>query len=236
MRIPAFIVLALIGFNASAQELSGAELLEKSIHHHDPNGEWETFKGAFNVTMETPNSAKRVSKIAIDLPRELFTLEVKQDTVSYAYVINNDSCLTSLNGQTTIKEAEIKKFRLTCERGNMFKNYYTYLYGLPMKLKDSGTIIDQKTQKKTFKGKEYIVLKATYEKEVGEDTWYFYFDPKSYAMEVYQFYHDEAKNDGEYILLTGTENIKGIKMPKTRAWHYNKDDKYLGTDILSPTK
>ncbi len=30
-------------------------------------------------------------------------------------------------------------------------------------------------------------------KEVGEDTWYFYFDPLTYAMEVYQFYHEEEK-------------------------------------------
>ncbi len=52
-------------------------------------------------------------------------------------------------------------------------------------------------------------------------------------MEVYQFYHKETDNDGEYILLSGTENFKGIKMPKTRKWYYNKDDKFLGTDILS---
>jgi hypothetical protein len=115
----------------------------------------------------------------------------------------------------------------------MYKNYYTYLYGLPMKLKDSGTIIDQQTSRKTFKGKEYLVLKASYEKEVGEDIWYFYFDPESYAMEVYQFFHDESKNDGEYILLTGEEEVSGIKMPKTRAWYYNKDEKYLGTDVLT---
>jgi len=114
----------------------------------------------------------------------------------------------------------------------MFKNYYTYLYGLPMKLKDPGTILDSKIQTKTFKGKKYLVLKATYKAEVGDDIWYFYFDPETYAMEVYQFFHDESINDGEYILLKDQEEINGIKMPKTRAWYYNKDDKYLGTDVL----
>jgi hypothetical protein len=85
---------------------------------------------------------------------------------------------------------------------------------------------------KTFMGKRYLVLKVTYEDPVGGDTWYFYFNPENYAMEVYQFFHDEAKNDGEYIILTEEESIKGIKMPKNRAWYYNSDDKYLGTDIL----
>ena len=52
-------------------------------------------------------------------------------------------------------------------------------------------------------------------------------------MEVYQFYHEEEKNDGEFILLSGLETVNEIKMPKKRAWYYNKGEKYLGTDILT---
>ena len=48
----------------------------------------------------------------------------------------------------------------------------------------------------------------------------------------YRFYHVEEKNDGEYITLEGEEKIKGIRFPKTRKWYYNKDDKFLGADIL----
>jgi hypothetical protein len=105
-----------------------------------------------------------------------------------------------------------------------------------MKLKDEGTLIHQKIAKKIFMGKEYLVLKVNYEEEVGKDNWYFYFNPKNYAMEVYQFFHDESKNDGEYIVLSGEETINQIKMPKVRAWFYNKDEGYLGTDILSSKK
>ncbi len=54
-------------------------------------------------------------------------------------------------------------------------------------------------------------------------------------MEVYQFFK-ETKDSGEYILLSGLETINAIKMPKVRAWYYNKDNNYLGTDILSTTK
>ena len=82
-----------------------------------------------------------------------------------------------------------------------------------------------------------MVLKATYDTSVGSDVWYFYFDPETYAMEVYQFYKTDDKGDvkpdsGEYILLADEETVSGIKMPKIRAWYYNKDDKYLGTDTL----
>ena len=57
-------------------------------------------------------------------------------------------------------------------------------------------------------------------------------------MEVYQFYKTDENgkikpDSGEYILLTETELISGIKMPKNRAWYYNKNDGYLGTDVLN---
>ena len=106
-----------------------------------------------------------------------------------------------------------------------------------MKLKDPVTIISEYAINKRFKGKDYLVLKASYDKAVGSDVWYFYFDPESYAMKVYQFYKTGDKGNvtegsGEYILLTEEETVSGIKMPKIRAWYYNKDDKYLGTDTL----
>ena len=52
-------------------------------------------------------------------------------------------------------------------------------------------------------------------------------------MEVYQFFKDETQNDGEYIILEDIVEVSGIKMPKTRYWFFNKDDKYLGKDILN---
>lgn len=215
-----------------SQEITGDELLEKSIEFHDPNNNWETFKGEFFVTMETPKRSPRKSRIRINLPQQYFLVKAIRDTIFTEYAVHKQDCSMAINGNTNPSEELKKKFSLSCERAKLYKNYYTYLYGLPMKLKDKGTIINPKVEKKTFKGKEYLVLKATYAKEVGKDTWYFYFNPKTYAMEVYQFFK-EAKDSGEYILLSGLETINDIKMPKNRAWYYNKDNGYLGTDILS---
>ena len=72
----------------------------------------------------------------------------------------------------------------------------------------------------------------SYDETVGKDTWYFYFDKNDYRLRHYQFYHDEANNDGEYILLSEEAVVQGIKMPKVRAWYTNGDDRYLGTDVL----
>jgi len=215
-----------------SQELTGSQLLDKAIAYHDPNGNWNTFNGTFNVTMETPGKSNRETKISINLPEEYFYSKAIRDTLTTEFILEKDKCKIRLNGSEDFSEELAKKHRLSCERAVMYKNYYTYLYGLPMKLKDPSTIINEKIEHKKFKGTEYLVLKATYEEGIGNDIWYFYFNPKTFAMEVYQFFHEEDKNDGEYILLTNEEIINGIKMPKSRAWYTNKKNQFLGTDIL----
>jgi len=232
MKKTTFFILLLFAVKVYSQEITGNQLLEKAIQYHDPNNNWDTFKGSFKVVMETPKSPKRISEISIDLQEQFFSLNTKRGTNNTTYKIDKNEVVISLNGETDLSSTTLDKNNLSKERAKMYQNYYTYLYGLPMKLKDAGTIIHQKVARKKFKGKEYLVLKATYTKAVGKDTWYFYFNPKTFAMEVYQFFK-ETKNSGEYILLSGIETINDIKMPKNRAWYYNKDNKYLGTDILS---
>ena len=228
-------LLLFVSIACFSQEITGDELLEKAIQFHDPNGNWATFNGELLVTMEIPEKSSRKSLIKINLPEEYFSVKATRDTITSTYIVDKTIANFTFNGDENPAEAIKKKFNLNADRAKMYKNYYIFLFGLPMKLKDEGTIIDQKVAKKTFKGKEYLVLKATYSAEVGKDTWYFYFDPSTYAMEVYQFFK-EAKDSGEYILLSGLETINNIKMPKNRAWYYNKDDGYLGTDILSSQK
>lgn len=225
-------VYLLTGFFINAQEITGNELLERAIAFHDPQNNWSTFKGKMLIEMENPKGSPRSTVVEMKLPNNYFKTTVKKDNYTIESELDNGKCTLKLNGSTSIFPKIKDSMNISCDRAKMMKNYYTYLYGLPMKLKDQGTLIADKVIKKTFKGKEYLVLKATYEKEVGNDTWYFYFDPKTYAMEVYQFFHDESKNDGEYILLSEIITVNGIKIPKIRKWYYNKGDVFLATDVL----
>lgn len=231
-----FVLSFLLGSSALAQSLTAPELLEKAIAYHDPDGRWATFDDTFTVIMTRPDNPERESQIAINLPQEHFSLETKIDTVTTQYILDQADC-QMLYQSEPIDTTAAQAVDMSCERGNMYKNYYTYLYGLPMKLRDPGTNINYPVEKKEFQGKQYLVLKATYDAAVGSDVWYFYFDPQNYAMEVYQFYRtDDAgkmlPSSGEYVLLSEEETINGIKMPKVRAWYYNKDDQYLVTDTL----
>ena len=218
------------------QTPDGDALLTKSIAYHDPEGNWAQFKGALTIELTTPEQPVRISELTLNLPENRFTAKTTRDTIVTYREFFKDSCTFLLNGRSNLSTEEIETHRGTCERTEMMKNYYTYLYGLPMKLRDPGTLIDPQVTRKTFKDKEYLVLKATYDPEVGKDIWYFYMDPETYAMEVYQFFHDESVGDGEYIILEDLMEVQGMRIPKSRSWYTNKEDKFLGTDLLVDAK
>ena len=85
-----------------------------------------------------------------------------------------DSCYVLVNGSADFDAELDSTFNLACERSVMYRNYYEYMQGLPMKLMDSGTIIDPEVERLIFMGKEYYKLKVTYLEEVGSDVWYFF--------------------------------------------------------------
>jgi len=234
-KLSLFLLLCTTTFSYS-QNITATELLNKAITYHDPTGQWEQFNNTLRIEMTLANGSIRKSDVTINFPKEYFKLQEQRDTITTAYILNASQCNIEINGDTITDNEVLKENNLSCERANLYKNYYTYLYGLPMKLKDPGTIIDPNVTTKKVKNKTYLVLKATYEESVGTDVWFFYFNPTTYAMEMYQFYKGdpkkEGKNTGEYIVLTGETSIQNIKFPKDRAWYYNKDDAYLGTDAL----
>ncbi len=228
-----FIVFFLLGCVISmAQSLTGTDLLNLAIEYHDPKGQWSEFSGILEISMERPEKPTRKSVVTVDLPNAYYNIYTKSADNETTFELTGDDCEITWNGKTEFTMEEVKKNRLTCERAEFMRNYYIYLYGLPMKLKDSGTNIHDEVQVKVFKGKQYNVLKVTYDEAVGKDLWYFYFDQETNAMEVYQFYHDETKNDGEYILLKGELKYGKMKIPMDRTWYTNHDEKLLGTDKL----
>lgn len=231
------VLITLVFSSCKDKDLTGKDLLEKAIKYHDPEGNWETFNSTFDVRLKVPNSSDRLSTVSINLPEDFFSIIIKEDSTAINYTLKKGDCSFSLNNDTNVDEATAKANNINCKNGNLWKNFYTFLYGLPMKLKDPGTKIDEIIETKTFKGKEYLVLKVTHEEEVGVDLWYFYFDPITYAMEMYQFFKKDEngnqKNDsGLYVVLSQEVTINNIKMPKIRAWYANKGDVYLSTDYL----
>ena len=215
-----------------AQELTGPALLEKSIQYHDPSGLWGKQVVKLQLKESRPNGTFRTTKVSIDPKQGSFVLDQTRGEDHLWRKVIGDSCQHLLNNDKQFSKDDARKHRLTCEYSQMIRGYYEYLWGLPMKLKDEGTIIDPLVQTIEFQGEQLLSIRVTYLEAVGKDIWYFYFHPENYALRGYRFYHDERVNDGEYITIEGEELIGKIRYPKTRKWYVNKNDEYLGADEL----
>lgn len=234
--LPVVAALLLLPSPAFTQEASSAaDLLARSIAWHDPEGRWAA--GAWRMTIsearpEAPG-ADQTTVLVIDNRSGRFSWRTRRDGADLEGEIQGERCMLRLNGSTEIPEAERAKHRLSCDRLRMIRNYYTYLWGLPLKLRDPGTRLDPEVRETTFEGRPVRALRVTYEEGVGSDTWYFYLDAETLALVGYRFFHDEAKGDGEFIVLDGEATGGGLRLPRQRSWFMNQDRKHLGVDTLT---
>ena len=211
---------------------SAEELLNRSVAYHDPKGLWATEPLEFSILSSRPDGRRDNIRIRVETRAGLFRCRMERGGDVVEYESQGEEWSARLNGSTEISEADKEKFRLTRDGGLFWRNYFGFLLGLPMKLKDQGAILDPEPRATTFQEREVLALRVTYDPSVGTDTWYFYFDPPSGSLLGYRFYHDESKNDGEYITLEGEAGVGGLRLPKVRSWYVNKDGEYLGTDTI----
>lgn len=225
-------ILALLVGSVEADSSRSADLLEKSIAFHDPEGIWQD--GVFQMHLEEtrPDGPTRKTTLLIDNSTGRFEIATQRDGAQIDGVLAEGGCELRLDGSTELTEEERGKYRLTCERLEWLRNYYVYLWGLPMKLRDNGTFLDPEVLETTYQDRAVDAVRVTYDPEVGSDVWYFYLDTETHSLAGYRFFHDEAKGDGEYITLEGKVEAGGLRLPKARAWYTNAENRHLGTDTL----
>lgn len=205
-------ILIVFACQNSSDQLTGPELIQKSIEFHDPNKMWSSLKATFSFTDSLP--APRESRVySVSFENNLSKMVYRNQDLNY--IVWNDS--------VQVFEGEIDH-----EGAIRMRNYYTYLWGLPMKLNDSGTQIDQKVRKEELNGKSYLVARVPYKKDI----WYFYINHESYQIEAYKFYQDETNQTGEIIYLDGLVLYQGLRIPADRSWFRTENGEFLGTDQL----
>ncbi len=209
-----------------------ASVIEKAISAHDPNNYWPQLNQRFSMSIKRDGQDDRYFSVLINNADNVFEYALKKgDSVisqgikqgQYYFAINSDSILSG-----EIKE----KHQLNNDRTLYMKEVYEYLYGVPMKLKDPGTIIDPTLTEEEFNGQPCWVVKVTYDPDTEGETWYFYINKESYLLAGYRFYFDESKGDGEFIYIDGYESVNGLRLATTKKWHWNKDSAHFRTDEL----
>lgn len=192
--------------------LSGPKLIDRSISFHDPNGEWKNFAYKLYFEAERPGASIRKTEVEIDNSISYFKFIRGNSGI---YGVQEDSCFVE-SGDTD------------CEAIKRTRNYYVYLWGLPMKLKDPGTNITEEVKEEEFEGETCYVAEVKYTK----DTWYFYIRKSDFSMKAYSFITDPNINKGEIIRLEGITQIGAMQIPTSRQWNNTHDGKLLGTDHL----
>jgi len=206
-------------------------LLARSIQYHDPQGEWSTFSGTLEFEEMRPDGSSRRADVSLDVPGAGFTYSAEVDGRVVWKTVAPGEC-SALIDQRAPSPEEVETFRLRCDQIERSRNYYLYLWGLPMKLRDPGTRLDPEVVRTQFQGTPVDQIRVTYDAEVGQDTWYVYFEPESARMVGYRFYHDESVGDGEYITLEDEFKVSEMRLPARRRWFVNADDRFLGEDVL----
>ena len=220
-------------FDLAGQEMPAAEVIERAINFHDPTNRWYKTDIALVVDTEMPSSSKRTSLVELNNRTGGFSLKIVKDSELFEWHMPfSGEAEFRRNFQIVTDSTALAKWQLTEERAIWWRDYYSYLYGLPMNLKDEGSQWDEKGQMTQFQNKEVWSVRVTYSPEVGKDTWYFYFDVNTFALVGYRFYHNETDNDGEYIVLEDMEIVGNLRIPKKRTWYTNQDKRLLGEDLL----
>ena len=213
-------------------EASAAEaLIARSLAYHDPGGVWETAEIALEISESRPGGSDRRTTLAMKPAGGTMTVARESEGGETSFGVSGDRIVhRSAAGRSDLDEEGFAEHGLDPERVMWLRNYYLFVWGLPMKLRDPGTIVDPAPTADAYDGQEALKVRVTYDPEVGGDTWYFYFDPESARLLGYRFYHDEAANDGEYIHLAGEIEDGGLRLPATRRWYMHQDDRFLGED------
>ncbi len=223
-------LLAALFFGSAAQSPAptGPELIRQSIAYHDARGQWPKLQTRLHFTTTNPAGQTSPFEVELDNPAGYFCYISHRDGHEIIKAVVNGQEVLLLDGRAELSEAERKQYRLGAGMGQLMRNYYTYLYGLPMKLQDAGTLVAPETKRQTLLGQEYATAEVRYDPAVGTDSWTFYFDPQTSALRAYRFDHNRTPNDGEYITLRGELAVEGIRIPQERKWYRNDNDKLSG--------
>lgn len=216
-----------------AIDMTADSLLTRAIRYHDPENKWGSRLHLLQVAESRPGGIVRHSRLSLYPNGEDFDLQQVRgkDKIQMRYVDGTYSF--SHQGKTEVSELEQSRLSLTRERTQMLRDYYTYLWGLPMKLRDPGTLVQPTVHRVWFNEEEVLELEVHYAPETGKDRWFFYFNPNTYALTGYSFYKEEnGPGTGEYIILKDEAVVDKMRLPAERHWYETMNNLYLGSDEI----
>lgn len=225
------LVLSFLLSNSSySQDLGPKKLLDSSCDYHDFNRELMNNAHRFVIEESRPGKSIRLCTLEYNPPKESFSIEYNIDGNKIQYRIKKNKTEIKFNGSNNFTDEEKQNYNLTRERALLLKDYYYYIWYLPVKLFDPGTSLSASLTKTSFNNIQCLELAVTYPQQDESDTWRFFFSPKNHKLMGYLFFN--SRSDGEYIFLSDEITYEGLRIPAKREWYDNHNDTFLGSDKL----
>lgn len=215
--------------------LTGKEVLERTIKYHDPNGLWDNFKGKlFEVTVFANNYVVKET-IEIDKPNDFYLSTCFQDFGTLKRGIDKGKNIFSLNGKPDIPEDIKENWGISDDGIKQSREQHYGHFGLPMVYKKSGMTIQdgvkvvdfdgRKCYAVTFIGKPDLIINSFY---TGEQI--LYIDMNNFSMRGLRWKMPETEG---VQIFAGEVDINGIKIVHVKC-AFDKDGNALGSSINLP--
>jgi hypothetical protein len=214
------------------KELSGEDIITKSIQKHDPKNKWSTTE--FNIRTQEPRvqNPSRYSIVKLNNRTGAFSLHRNRDHfVSNHLIDSTGNAITFLDGNRITDSLLIKKYRLDPSRNFGYRRYYQSLMGLPMSLHveklDSIGVVSEVL----FNNIECYKVPVILTKPMFAKHWNLFFSRNDFSMIGLEMVFPNDPNKGERLFFEGNITLKGITFPRYKHWH-ELSGEYAGSDII----
>jgi len=209
---------SLRGWARSTAKISADSLLARSIRYHDPGGNWNKTSHRLQLAESRPGGSVRHSRLTLYANGQDFDLQQTRGRDKIQLRLLDGTYTFSHQGRTAVADRDRERLGLTPERTELLRDYYGYLYGLPMKLRDPAARIDPAVHEVWFNDQQVLELRVAYPPEQGNDIWL--------------FKDGNGPATGEYVVLKEEALVDKMKLPAERYWYETATNLYLGADEI----
>ncbi|MDN5201018.1 DUF6503 family protein [Fulvivirgaceae bacterium BMA10] len=208
------------------------DFINKSIAYHDPENHWSSYEVKVNNHIEMADTTlPRVERsIFLNNAKGIFSVNATIDGHDFNATVKPDTSYVTWGKPDPTKQDSLR-YGLDGSGAQRMYNYHRYLQGIPMVLKDEGTIVSDSIYTDYIEGKAHKVITVNYLPEGQHPTWQFYINEEDYAVTWAKFFRLTQQGDstGEYIKFKSPIVVNGIKRYRTFVWEY-LNGKPLATD------
>jgi len=155
-----FVTLLVTGIALSSHaQITADQVIDNSINYHDPNGLSADKEATFHFIETRPKAPDRKTTVMLHPHEERYQLTRQADDLEIVTTLSSGT-YSHLVDDRAPSSAEIEQYRLEDARSDVMRTYYNYLWYMPMKLNDPGTIIDPTVKSANFFGKEALEIRV----------------------------------------------------------------------------